>query len=187
MEQQCSVSLDHARLTQLYQQFAPKILDYISRQVSSTHDAEDILIDVFVAALESASFATLQEQYQQAWLWRVARNKVIDSYRKTESLRRLPLEYMDEQLIEDSKPGPEQLSIQQEEDSKLALLLKHLSPLQQQVLYLRFGENLRCAQIATRIGKREGSVRSLLFRSFNLLRRYYHEQEEGGQHNGTRG
>jgi len=186
MEQQRPVALDQSHLAVLYRQYAPRILDYLSRQVSSAQDAEDILIDVFVAALESETFAVLTEQKQQAWLWRVARNKVIDTYRRAEGVRRLPLEYIDEQLIEDTGPNPEQVSIQQEEDSKLALLLKRLSPLQQRVLYLRFGENLRCAQIAVQIGQRESSVRSLLSRAFNLLRHHYQEQEEGGQHNATR-
>lgn len=182
MEQQHSVALHHTQLAQLYQQIAPKLLDYVSRQVSSSEDAEDILTEVFVAALESATFATLKQQDQQAWLWRVARNKVIDIYRRTQGANRFPLEYIDENLLEDTDLGPEQISIQQEEDSKLALLLKRLPPLQQRVLYLRFGENLRCAQIASQIGRRESSVRSLLSRAFNALRCLYYDQEEGGHH-----
>jgi RNA polymerase sigma factor (sigma-70 family) len=184
MEQQRTVAVDHAQLAQLYQLHAPKILDYVSRQVSSSHDAEDILIDVFVAALESASFAALTEQDQQAWLWRVARNKVIDLYRRT---HRVPLKNIDDHpFIEDTLMSPERISIRQEEDDNLALLLKRLSPLQQRVLYLRFGENLRCAQIASMVGKRESSIRSLLSRTFNLLRRHYHDQEEGEHHDETR-
>lgn len=176
------VALDRAHLAQLYQQSAPKILDYVYRQVSSSLDAEDILIDVFVAAIESPSFASLTTQEQQAWLWRVARNKVIDTYRRAQ---RFPLQYIDDQNIEDIVLNPEQVSIQLEEDGYLAQLIKRLSPLQQQVLYLRFGENLRCAQIATKLGKREGSIRSLLSRAFNLLRRHYHDQEEGDNPHGT--
>jgi RNA polymerase sigma-70 factor (ECF subfamily) len=177
MKQQRPVGVDRARLAQLYQQHAPKILDYVSRHVSSSHDAEDVLIDVFVAALESIPFASLTEQEQQAWLWRVARNKVIDRYRRS---LRVPLQSIDEnQFIEDAVMDPERISIRQEENDHLASQLKRLSPLQQRVLYLRFGENLRCAEIASLVGKREGSIRSLLSRAFNLLRRYYQDQEKG--------
>lgn len=186
MNEQCSVALDSAHLAHLYQQSAPKILDYVYRQVPSFQDAEDILIDVFVAALESVSFASLTEQEQQAWLWRVARNKVIDAYRRTQRAHRLPLEHIDVELVEDAVPHPEQMSIRQEEEDDLALLIERLSPLQQEVLYLRFSENLRCAQIAARVGKRESSIRSLLSRALKLLRRNYHEQEKkGGDHHGT--
>lgn len=182
MKQQHSVVVDHAQLAQLYQRHAPQILTYISRQISSAQDAEDILIDVFMAALESTVFASLTADQQQAWLWRVARNKVIDIYRQA---RHAPIAILDDEFIEDPMISPEQISIRQEEDKQLALQLKRLSPLQQQVLYLRFGENLRCAQIASLVGKRESSIRSLLSRTFNLLRRHYHDQEEGDHHHGT--
>jgi RNA polymerase sigma factor (sigma-70 family) len=186
MNEQRSVALDSAHLAHLYQQSAPKILDYVYRQVPSFQDAEDILIDVFVAALESESFASLTAQEQQAWLWRVARNKVIDTYRRMQRVHRLPLEQIDVDLVEDTSAPPEQMSIHQEEDDDLALLIERLSPLQQQVLYLRFSENLRCAQIAVRVGKPEGSIRSLLSRALKLLRRNYHEQErKGDNHHGS--
>ena len=185
MKQQHPVVVDRAHLAQLYQQYAPKILDYLSRQVSSAQDAEDILIDVFVAALESVPFASLTEQEQKAWLWRVVHNKVIDLYRRT---KRVSLKNIDDhQSIEDTTMGPEQISIRQEEDDNLAVLLKSLSPLQQQVLYLRFGKNLRCAQIASLVGKRESSIRSLLSRTFHLLRRHYQEQEQGDYPHEIRG
>jgi RNA polymerase sigma factor (sigma-70 family) len=184
MKSQQSVVLDRDHLAYLYQQFAPKILDYVYRQVSSFHDAEDILIDVVVAALESASLASLTEQEQQAWLWRVARNKVVDVYRRTQGTRRLPISDIDVQLIEDAIPNPEQFSIQQETEDNLTLLIECLSPLQQQVLYLRFGENLPCAQIAVRTGKREGSIRSLLSRTLKLLRQRYQEQQKGSNLDG---
>ncbi|HLZ59820.1 MAG TPA: sigma-70 family RNA polymerase sigma factor [Ktedonosporobacter sp.] len=186
MKQQRLVALDRTYLATLYQQHAPRIFDYVQRHVSSFQDAEDILIEVFVAALESPAFATLTEQEQQAWLWRVARNKMVDTYRRAQRSRSLPLLSIDEQTLEDGALNPEQISIRQEEDIYLAEQIQRLSPLQQQVLYLRFGEHLRCAQIATRIGKRESSVRSMLSRLMNLLRRQCAEQEEGGNHHGTK-
>ncbi|GCE10583.1 RNA polymerase sigma factor [Tengunoibacter tsumagoiensis] len=185
MKAQHSPILERAHLAHLYQQCAPKILEYIYRQVSSFADAEDILTDVFMASLESTLFASLTEPEQQAWLWRVARNKVIDTYRKSQ---RAPLSIFrenQEQFIDEIMPDPEQISIQQEEENMLAQLIKRLPPLQQRVLYLRFGENLRCAQIASQIGKRESSIRSLLSRALGLLRQHYHEQEKGGKQHET--
>src|SRR5258708_38352451 len=65
----------------LYRQHAPKIFDYVRAHLSSFEDAEDMLVEVFVAALENGCFLALSEREQQAWLWRVARNKVVDVYR----------------------------------------------------------------------------------------------------------
>jgi len=57
--------------------------------------------------------------------------------------------------------------------------VQSLSALQQETLRLRFADNLRCAEIATRIGKREGAVRVLLSRTLNALRRLYERPQEG--------
>lgn len=183
MKVQYPETINQDQLAHLYQQYAPKILIYLSRRINSNQDAEDILIDIFVAALESTSFARLTEQEQNMWLWRVAHNKVVDIYRKTKNSA---IHSIDCEVIEDIMANPEQISIQQEEDSQLALLITRLSPLQQRVLYLRFGENLRCAQIASLMGKREGSIRSLLSRTFHLLRHQYRNSEEGGYHHGIK-
>lgn len=180
------MALDRTHLARLYQQSAPKILDYVYRHVSSLQDAEDILIDVFVAALESTLFSSLTEQEQLAWLWRVARNKVINLYRQARSIHHLAIEQTGEELPGDPVSNPEQVSIRQEEEDDLARLLAQLPPLQQQVLYLRFSENLRCAQIAARVGQKESSIRSLLSRVMKLLRQNYRKSEKGGNYDENR-
>lgn len=60
-----------------------RLFSFIRQRVGSTEDAEDILQDVFY------QFAGNAEPIEQAssWLFRVARNKIIDSYRK----QKLPL------------------------------------------------------------------------------------------------
>lgn len=60
-----------------------RLFSFIRQRVGSTEDAEDILQDVFY------QFAGNTEPIEQAssWLFRVARNKIIDSYRK----QKLPL------------------------------------------------------------------------------------------------
>jgi DNA-directed RNA polymerase specialized sigma24 family protein len=57
--------------------------------------------------------------------------------------------------------------------------LKRLSPLQREVMCLRFGYNLRCAEIASILGKQESAVRTMLSRTINLLRDVY-KQTVGG-------
>ena len=154
-----------------YQQYAPKIFDYIRKHVPSFEDAEDILVETFVAAFESEQFSLLAEQEQQAWLWRVAHNKVVDSYRRNR--RHVPLSIVEDALFEHDTNSPEQVSIQQEDDLYLRRLIQQLPPIQQQVLYLRFNDGLRCSQIASQLGKREGSIRSILSRTLNRLREMY--------------
>src|SRR5713226_3551449 len=67
----------------LYDRFAATIFTYLSQQVPNEQDAEDLLLEVFLAALKSDSLSQQSAQAQLAWLRRVARNKVIDRYRHT--------------------------------------------------------------------------------------------------------
>jgi RNA polymerase sigma factor (sigma-70 family) len=53
--------------------------------------------------------------------------------------------------------------------------LQHLSEIQQEVLQLRFIGGLRCTEIALLLKKREGTIRSILSRALNELRKYYEQ------------
>jgi len=59
----------------------PGLLRFIERQIDNTAEAEDILQDVFYQLLESYNVTAPIEKLT-AWLYTVARNKVIDWYRK---------------------------------------------------------------------------------------------------------
>ena len=146
----------------LYQQTAPHLFDHIRKRVSSDEDAEDILVDVFVAALEREGFFAWASQEQQAWLWRVARNKTVDLYRRHTRQHSVPLSLDEELALKQDSGDPEQITLIQEKATQLHRFIERLSPVQQQVLQLRFSADLRCSQIAVTLGKREGTIRSIL-------------------------
>jgi RNA polymerase sigma factor (sigma-70 family) len=70
-------------ITQTIKLMSKKLFGFIKQRVASNEDAEDILQDVFY------QFAGNPEPIEQttAWLYKVARNKITDSYRK----QKLPL------------------------------------------------------------------------------------------------
>lgn len=165
-------------VAELYQQHAPGLFAYLRQQTRAREDAEDALVDIFLAALESDLLEQMDEKRQAAWLWRVARNKVIDLYRRSQRRQNVALECVAETLYEDDALDPELLALQQDE---YALLLQHvqgLPALQQETLRLRFANDLRCSEIAARLGKREGAVRVILSRTLNALRRIYEGPQE---------
>ena len=160
----------------LYERYAAAIFTYLRQHTLSHEDAEDILVDTFMAAIENEQFAQLSEQAQVAWLWRVARNKVVDSFRRASVRRSVPLELVAETILEDETRSPEQMVVRQD---LVRNLLRRLSPLQQEVMWLRFGYNLRSAEIASILGKQESAVRTMLSRTINFLRDVY-KQTVGG-------
>ena len=157
----------------LYRKYAPGLLAYVRLHIASQEDAEDIVVEVFLAAIENAKFAALPEKAQQLWLWRVTRNKVIDTYRRSKTRQSLSLEHVTEHLFEDEVLGPEHAALQQEDYMDLYAHLQSLPVLQQEILRMRFGQDLSCFEIATTLGKQENAVRVTLSRSLNLLRRIY--------------
>src|SRR5260370_8305843 len=76
----------------LYERFAVTIFQYLCQQVSNEQDAEDLLLEVFLAAFQDESLSNLPAERQLAWLRRVAPNKVIYRYRHPALLNLLPIE-----------------------------------------------------------------------------------------------
>lgn len=162
----------------LYRKYAPGLLTYVRMRVSSPEDAEDLVVEVFVAALEHAKFAVLSEREKQLWLWRVTRNKVIDAYRRAKTRQSVTLDHVAEGLFEDEIFSPEYSALRQEDYMDLYAHLQSLPALQQQILRMRFGQDLSCSEIATTLGKQENVVRVTLSRSLNLLRKIYRRRRE---------
>ncbi len=161
----------------LYDQFAATIFTYLLRQVQNEQDAQDLLLEVFLAALGNELLSSLPVQGQLAWLRRVARNKVVDRYRRVTLLTLLPIEQVMETI--DDALSPEQHALRREKFTHLYRAISNLSTQQQELLRLRYCEGLRFYEIATVLEKPEGTVRKLMVRTLRQLRIIY-DQLEGG-------
>lgn len=157
----------------LFQRHAETLFTYLRQHTRSREDAEDILVETFTVALADAKFAQLSEAEQSAWLWRVARNKVVDAFRKTRVRRSAPLEQANDVISENESDDPLHMALKQDEARELQTLLQQLPAQQQEILRLRFGYGLRSAEIAAILGKRESAVRTMLSRTMNQLRELY--------------
>jgi RNA polymerase sigma factor (sigma-70 family) len=160
-------------ISMLYQYYAPTLLTYLLLHTPTREDAEDILVEVFLAALERAQFNELSQEHQRLWLWRVAHNKVVDYYRFTKGRQFLSLDDVAETTFDDDYLAPEQVSIRGEDQADLHTHIQQLPVSHQQILRLRFVNDLRCTEIATLIGKSDGAVRMILSRALNYLRSIY--------------
>lgn len=174
MHQQMPYRLDSSPVAMLYQRHAPALLLYVRRHVLSWEDAEDIVLDVFLAALEKEeTLAGLDDERQVAWLRRVAHNKVVDGYRRSRKHAADGLDEIAETIYDDEARAPEAVVLRHEEHALLQERLTSLPRGQQEILQLRFAAGLRCSEIAQLLHKREGTVRSILSRTLNFLRTIY--------------
>ena len=167
--------------TALYENHAAAVLNYLLGKLGSREDAEDILLEVFTVVLEKESTLLQDERALRAWILMIARNKVVDYYRRAGRLSRVPLADIEERVYASEEREPEQVFLRQETYTQLQKHLRKLSRSQQEVLQLRFGEGLRCAEIAQVLGKSEKAARALLFRTLQKLRGIYaNERAERG-------
>ena len=157
----------------LYHRYASGIFAYFYKQTASRDDAEDLLLDVFLVAMERNNLAGMKEDECKAWLWRVARNKVADYYRGMARHPRVKLKQVEGELYVDEAQEPEQITLKREEYAHLWATIAQLSELQRDVLQLRFAHGLSCAEIAAVLKKKEGAVRMLLSRTLRSLRAVY--------------
>jgi RNA polymerase sigma-70 factor (ECF subfamily) len=181
MQPQTGLLPDDASGAELYQRHAHTLLTFIRRYTPTREDAEDVLLEVFMAAFGQNALAHLRAGEQLAWLRRVARNKCVDLYRRKQSHLVVDLDSVIETLYEDEERDPEWLVLRSEEHDLLRQHLATLPPQQQTVIRLRFAHDLRCVEIARRLNKNESAVRMLLSRALNLLRGTYGQQTQGGK------
>ena len=171
---------DQSALAELYQRHVLTLLAYIKRYIASREDAEDILVEVFLAAHERSDLIQIREDEQLAWLRRVAYNKCADLLRSLQRHPTIALSYIEDNLYEPDEHSPEQLALRSEEHSLLRSLLIELPTQQQTVLYLKFGQRLSGVEIARYLKKSESSVSMLLARALNQLRKVYSSKKGAG-------
>lgn len=161
----------------LYKRFSPVVFAYLMQQVSNQQDVEELLLEVFLSTLKETMLEEWPEDRQLAWLRTVARNKVIDYYRHQKLMNWLPL--MQASELVDERMTPEERVEQKEAYKQLSQALNRLSPDQQKLIWLRYGQELRLVEIARILERPEGAVRKMLTRTLRRLRTSYEQLERG--------
>ena len=136
--------LEDILVGKLYQRHWLGLFTAIGQSISFQEDAEDILLDVFLAALENATLPSMSDQHQEAWLRRVAYNKCMDFHRRATRRPALRLEGNTEMLHDEKHFTPERAALRQEELAQLHKHFASLSAAQQEILRLRFADELPC-------------------------------------------
>ncbi len=149
--------------TYLYRRYFAPIYRYCYLRLGDHAAAEDACSEVFLKAV--ANFATYRDGEFAAWLFRIARNTVIDMQRRQRPTA--PVEAID--TLADPAPGPEDDAIQRASHDELRAALALLSEEQRTVLELQLA-SWRSEQIGAALGRSAGTVRMIRFRAFARLR-----------------
>ena len=161
---------------QLYDTYYSQILGYVLKRTANIEFTQDITSEVFFKALNSLQKFQWRGVPFSAWLYRIANNEISNHFRKN-GKRQLELDKISNSITY-SEPSSESEVLAAENELKkyedFLILHENIARLParyQEVIVLRFFENKRIHEIAEILGKREGTVKSLLHRCLEKLRK----------------
>ncbi len=163
---------DPEALAELYDRYAPKMYAYIYRRVGEATLAEDLTGELFLRVVRAISNDQAWRESFSAWLYRIAHNLVVDHYR---SLPEEPHHPVEPSMQGDSGDLAATLEGRAERE-RLRAATRRLTPDQQEVLALRFGEGLTSRETGRILNKSTGAVEALQHRALASLRRILGEE-----------
>ena len=166
---------DRECFSALYNHYVPPIYRFICMKVSGREESEDLTHEVFLSAWQNLGRYKPQGFPFSSWLYQIARNRVIDYYRVRRT--HTNLETVDAELI--SAPS----GLEEHLDSnfnlqKIKSVLHKLSGDQQDVLILKFIQDLSHQEIAQAMKKSEGAVRLIQHRAIRSLKELLNQETQ---------
>ncbi len=170
---------DESAMMEIYEAYFAPIYQFIRLRIGDSHTSEDLASDVFISFLEAVYRQKAPTLSLRGWLFQVARNKVARYYGEA---RQLPTQTLEEWVPTSSDDDPEGQFIRQMEVEHTRQAIRQLAPEQQEVLILRFGQQLNLQETADVMGKSIAAVKSLQFRAVTTLRQILNTLPSGVAH-----
>ncbi len=167
-------NLDSQVIGAVYDKYFPEVYRYVRYRLNDEQVAEDIASDVFVRMLEAVQNNHGPRTNLKAWLLSTASHIIADHLRRA---YRRPTESLPEDLLDfSSAPHDEFDRRQQTRDFQQAYA--QLTPEQQHVLALRFGQGYSLEETASVLNKNVNAVKALQFRALSALQRNIGEVDD---------
>jgi len=159
---------DSSAFARLYECYYQDIYSYVYFRLPDASQAEDLTSEVFIRVLESIDSFTFRGLPFSSWLFRIARNMMVDYFRSHQEPVDLPLE----EGVLPAESGPGDVLETELTQQQLARALSSLTEDQQEVIILRFVDGLSPTDVAQVLGKSEGAIKSLQHRALGSLNRF---------------
>lgn len=147
----------------LWEEFSIPLKEFINRRISNQQDTEDILQEVFLK-INSNIGGLKDKQKLQPWIYRIARNTIIDFYRKNNSIEKMELT---EDLIEETD---EDASMNQEISVCLKPMINQLPEKYKQAIILTEYNNITQKQLSEQLGISLSGAKSRVQRGRKMLK-----------------
>lgn len=164
---------DQVAFTFLLDHYWNEVYGFMLKRTENETDSEDITIETFAKAFDK--IATYNPEFQfNTWLIAIAKNVHIDLLRKRKSSLFIDVDFSDEgdyhaYNIADTTPSAEDKLITEQNLSQLLQDIKELKPHYQEVIQLRYFQELSYQEIADQLGEPLNNIKIKLLRAKKLL------------------
>jgi RNA polymerase sigma-70 factor, ECF subfamily len=150
----------------LYDHYQPRIYRFVFVKVGQREEAEDLTHQIFLSAWQNIrSYKHLGHPFS-SWLYQIARNQVIDYYRTKKT-------HLDLDVVAEFAVALDTTAVATEtklELEKVMSAVRQMKPLYQDIIMMRFVEELSLKETAAALKKTEGAVKLLQHRAMRQLK-----------------
>lgn len=161
---------DTTAFGELYKRYVERIYNYIYYRIGSGKDAEDLTGKVFFKAMSHIKGYKHMGLPFSAWLYRIAHNLVANYHRDRSRKQEISLDNVPGQVLPQMELQPETKVVRSQEVEDLLITIRDLAPNRQELLILKFVDQLSNAEIGQIMRKSEGAIKSLYHRTLLELR-----------------
>ncbi len=155
--------LETQALAEIYDTYSPGIYRYSMRLLGDECLAEDCVADTFARFLKSLRERRGPRERLQAYLYRIAHNWIVDSYRNNGQTVSLGDAHRSEADL------PEEEAAKRIRQKQVRAAIRQLTPEQQMVVSLKYLEEWSNEEVAKALKKPVGAVKSLQHRALRSL------------------
>ena len=162
--------LSEKDFTEVYESYHKRIYEFVLRRVSDKHVAEDLTSQIFEKILKSINDFQWQGVSMSAWVFRIARNSVIDHYRKNNKYKgNVSLDDLSDFIESQSQTALEML-IDDEDYIGLYNAIREFKDKDQYLIYYKYFEGMDNKSIAKLMNLSETNIGTRLHRIRNKLK-----------------
>jgi RNA polymerase sigma-70 factor (ECF subfamily) len=158
---------DRDAFAELFAYYAPRVKSYLLRLGADSALAEEIAQDVMVTVWRKAGLFDRAQASVSTWIFRIARNRRIDLFRRS---KRPELDPEEEMILPSGVEAPDARIEAMETEARVRAAMKDLPEEQVLLLKLAFYEGLSHSEIATRLGAPLGTVKSRIRLAFAKMK-----------------
>jgi RNA polymerase sigma-70 factor, ECF subfamily len=162
--------LETQALAEIYDTHSPGIYRYSMRLLGKESLAEDCVAETFARFLKSLQQRRGPCDNLQAYLYRIAHNWIVDSYRNGRETVELS------EALRSEADVPEEEAAKHIRQKQVRDAIRHLTPDQQQVISLKYLEEMSNEEVSRRMRKPVGAIKSIQHRALRSLHRLLEEK-----------